>query len=105
LARIRALVAAKLRPRVRDIDDGTYPENLPRDLGAAGAFAPLHADAADLTTAIEAIAIAGNCAKSISSPSSRRRRSICARISPVSPSRNDAGLGIRSSGPSVVHSR
>ncbi len=59
LTRVRALVAAQLRPRVRDIDDGTYPEDVLRDLGAAGAFSQLNSDPADLMTAIEAMAIVG----------------------------------------------
>jgi alkylation response protein AidB-like acyl-CoA dehydrogenase len=59
LARLRATVAGKLRPRVRDIDEGAYPADVLRDLGAAGAYAPLHSSAPDLATAIEAMAIVG----------------------------------------------
>ncbi|MEW6436563.1 MAG: acyl-CoA dehydrogenase family protein [Pseudomonadota bacterium] len=59
LARVRATVATQLRPRVRDIDAGTYPVEVLRDLGAAGAFAPLQARAPDLSTAIDAMAIVG----------------------------------------------
>ena len=58
-ARTRAIVAARLRPRVRDIDDGAYPADLLRDLGMAGAFEQLHPGSADLGTSIEAMAIVG----------------------------------------------
>ncbi len=60
-ARVRAIVARELRPRVRDIDAGTYPVDVLRALGGAGAFAQ-HTSAgggADLEAAIEAMAIVG----------------------------------------------
>ena len=60
--RVRAIVVRELHPRVRDIDAGTYPVDVLRALGGAGAFAQ-HASAVggatDLEAAIEAMAIVG----------------------------------------------
>jgi alkylation response protein AidB-like acyl-CoA dehydrogenase len=58
LSGIRAVVAAALRPRVREIDEaGLYPRDLLQRLGEAGAFAQHRNGRPDLAAAIEAIAI------------------------------------------------
>ncbi len=62
LARVSAVVARELRPHVRDIDAGTYPADVLRELGAVGAFSQHIAaggSEADLKAAIEAMAIVG----------------------------------------------
>lgn len=59
LDRVRAIVTADLRRRVRDIDSGAYPDDLLQRLGAMGAYAPVCSAETDLSTAIEAMAIVG----------------------------------------------
>lgn len=59
---VRRIAARDLAPIVRDIDAGKYPEAVLRSFGAAGAFAahlPGEGHDADLTTAIAAMAAAG----------------------------------------------
>ncbi len=62
-ARVRSVVAAELRPLVREIDlSGFYPEAVMRRLGEAGAFAQHHAGLSerggiDLPAAIEAMSV------------------------------------------------
>jgi alkylation response protein AidB-like acyl-CoA dehydrogenase len=59
---VRRIAARDLAPLVRDIDAGLYPEQVLRSFGAAGAYGthlPNSAGGADLSTAIAAMAAAG----------------------------------------------
>jgi alkylation response protein AidB-like acyl-CoA dehydrogenase len=59
---VRRIAARDLAPLVREIDAGLYPEQVLRSFGAAGAFSthlPSGKDEADLSTAIAAMAAAG----------------------------------------------
>lgn len=59
---VRRIAARDLAPLVRDIDAGLYPEQVLRSFGAAGAYGthlPNGATGADLSTAIAAMAAAG----------------------------------------------
>jgi alkylation response protein AidB-like acyl-CoA dehydrogenase len=59
---VRRIAARDLAPLVREIDAGLYPENVLRSFGTAGAFSthlPSGKGEADLSTAIAAMAAAG----------------------------------------------
>lgn len=63
LAEVAALAETELCPRVREIDEGAYPEDIMRAIGAAGAYgAHMGGGAVTLTETIEAIStVAEQC--------------------------------------------